>query len=51
MLKIWGRNLQTGIVELIDTCGKYEVYKMLSEYQMAFGKSYKLWVGLKRDEP
>jgi hypothetical protein len=50
-MKIWGRNLQTGVVECLDTFPKSEIRAMLREYRLAFGRGWVIWAGLKRDEP
>ena len=50
-MSIWGKNKQTGRVEKLDEASKSEAYTMAREYQLAFGRDWIVWVGLKRDEP
>lgn len=50
-MKIWGKYLRTGKVELIDTCDKKDTGYILGEYRMAFGRDWVIWAGLKREEP
>jgi hypothetical protein len=50
-MKIWGKYVPTGKVELIDTCDKKDAWKIIREYLMAFGGGWVIWAGLKRDEP
>jgi hypothetical protein len=49
-MTIWGR-YQDGPAEKVDTCAKRSAAYLLREYRMAFGAGWKLWVGLKREEP
>ena len=49
MPAIWGK--YNGRVEKIDDIPKSDLGYALGEYRMAFGKDWKLWTGLKRDEP
>jgi hypothetical protein len=50
-MKIWAYSKQTGKTELVDTCNKKEACFMVREYQVAFGPSFVVWSGLKRDNP
>jgi hypothetical protein len=48
-MTIWAKYLPTGRVERIDSCAKSEVGYMVREYQMAYGRDWQVWAGLKRD--
>lgn len=50
-MKIWAYSKQTGKTELVDTCNKKEACFMVREYQAAFGPTFVVWSGLKRDNP
>jgi hypothetical protein len=50
-MKIWAFYKQTGKTELVDTCAKKEACFMVREYQAAFGPTFVVWSGLKRDNP
>lgn len=52
VLKIWGRNLQTGKVEVLDKSGEGNpAGYLVAEYSLAFGKSWRVWAGSLADEP
>jgi hypothetical protein len=50
--KIWGKP-KDGDAEVLDeTCrGGDSAEYLVAQYQMAFGPNWKVWAGLKRDEP
>jgi hypothetical protein len=50
--KIWGRP-KDGDAEVIDETyrGGDSAEYLVGEYQMAFGPSWKIWAGRKKDEP
>jgi hypothetical protein len=50
-MKIWAYSKQTHKTELITTCIKRDVAFLVREYQLAFGSSFVVWAGLKRDNP
>lgn len=50
-MKIWAYSKQTGKTELVDECTKKDGYFMVREYQTAFGPTFIVWAGLKRDNP
>jgi len=50
-MKIWAWSKQTHKTELIDTVDKKEAAFLVREYQAAFGPSFVVWSGLKRDNP
>jgi hypothetical protein len=50
-MKIWSYSKQTGQTELIDTVDKKEAAFIVREYQAAFGLTFVVWSGLKRDNP
>ncbi len=47
---IWGR-LENSEPEKIDTVAKADANYLVSEYRLAFGPKWKIWVGRKKDEP
>jgi len=49
--KIWAYSKQTGKTELVDTVSKSEAAFIVREYQVAFGPTFYVWSGLKRDNP
>lgn len=52
VMKVWGRNLQTGKVEVLDKSDKDNPAGMLvREYATAFGPSWRVWAGRLDDEP
>ena len=50
-MKIWAKNIHTGTVENIDECSKDGAAYLVREYQIAYGRQWIVWAGLKRDEP
>lgn len=50
-MKIWAWSKQTHKTELVDTVDKKEAAFLVREYQAAFGPSFVVWSGLKRDNP
>lgn len=50
-MKIWAYSKQTDKTELVDTCKKKVAWFMVREYQAAFGPTFVVWSGLKRDNP
>lgn len=50
-MKIWAYSKQTGKTELVDTCNQKEACFYVHEYQAAFGPTFVIWSGLKRDNP
>lgn len=50
-MKIWAYSKSTGKIELVDTCAKKDARFLVREYQLAFGPTFVVWSGLKRDNP
>jgi len=49
-MKIWGC-YKNNKPEIIDEVPERSAVKYLHEYLLAFGPDWKLWLGLKKDEP
>jgi hypothetical protein len=51
-VKIWGKYKGTGNVEVLDTANNERTaVRLAQEYQAAYGRDWKIWVGRKKDEP
>ena len=49
-IAIWGK--YQGKVERIDTASSQrDASYLVNEYQLAYGRDWTVWAGLKRDEP
>lgn len=46
-MKIWSKYIPTGKVEQIDSCDKRDANYIVKEYQIAFGRDWKVWAGNK----
>lgn len=52
VINIWGRLKGQRNPEIIDRAVSVrDASYLLGEYQLAFGKSWKIWIGRKIDEP